>query len=817
MFLGVGFSAAWAQAATNSLTVRTQNAQGGTITGYWTVLQQNGQTVATGFSPATFTLNSGQQYDITVSDYGSATFHHWLDTGSTVRTRTISISVDTTITAVYCISGSPCGSPPAISLNPTSGPVGTVVTVTGSNYPPSSNVAVTYDGTAVTTTPPTVTTNPSGAFSATFAVPSSSPGTHTVSATSGSSSGSAPFTVTGGSFPIIHMQDTTVTYGSLIYTGRQINAEYATSTSQLIGDKIDSITLSLQRIGSPTGTAEIGVFNENLSVKKSFGTMLASSISTSFQDYEFKLSGTDLYTIQSGDRIGIKYNAGNSGNGINVMIDRNTPDPFDGTNSQRIRYESSWLYFDTGEDMYMILKQTQSGSGSDTTPPVITATPAGGTYTSAQSVTLTSNESPTTIYYTTDGSNPTTSPTKITYSGPISIPTTTTLRYYGVDAANNPSAPVTQIYTIVPSGNSPPVANPQSRSVNENADLTITLTGSDPNGDPIKFYIASNPSHGTLSVLNPNTGVVTYSSWDYYDGPDSFRFVVNDGTVDSSEATVSITVANTAQKTTSDAVIISVDEQGHTESGMWTTLSQGGTLLNTGYTHYTHNLNNGQQYVIALEDYFGPLGFVRWQDTSSTQSSRTVSLTDDRGFIVVYREAIVDVSPNQGPVGSTITVSGTGFSSNSPITIRYDGTVQPTQPSTITTSSSGVFSATITVPSSTSGSHEVRATDGNGQTNYDLFVDDGAFSVSDLTVVSQTMSGGAITGLYTTLRQNNVVIASGFTPETYVVHNGEQYVVTVSNYGIYTFDHWLDNGSTSSTRPISVNADTTIIAVYRTS
>jgi hypothetical protein len=41
-----------------------------------------------------------------------------------------------------------------------------------------------------------------------------------------------------------------------------------------------------------------------------------------------------------------------------VMVDRDTASNFDGASSQRIRYESGWLYYDTGEDMYMVLKQT---------------------------------------------------------------------------------------------------------------------------------------------------------------------------------------------------------------------------------------------------------------------------------------------------------------------------------------------------------------------------------------------------------------------------------------------------------------------------
>ena len=158
-------------------------------------------------------------------------------------------------------------------------------------------------------------------------------------------------------YPVTHMSDTTSTFGSLTYSGRQVNAEYAGASSQLLGDRIDSITLRLQKIGNPSGTAEVGVFNDNLSVKKLFGTMSMAALSASYADYEFKLSGGEMYTIQQGDRIGVKFAGGNSGAGVNVMIDRDSAGPFDGTSSQRVRYESGWLYYDTGEDLYMILRQ----------------------------------------------------------------------------------------------------------------------------------------------------------------------------------------------------------------------------------------------------------------------------------------------------------------------------------------------------------------------------------------------------------------------------------------------------------------------------
>ena len=155
-----------------------------------------------------------------------------------------------------------------------------------------------------------------------------------------------------------HMSDTTSSFASLISAPRQLIAEFVTPTSQLVGDPIDSITLRLQKFGSPTGTAQIGIFNSDLTVKKLFGTIDVSTISSSSTNYEFKLLSSDpLYIIAANDRIGIKYTGGSSTTGINVTPDRDASDPFDGSNSYRVRYETSWI--DSAlEDMYMILKQT---------------------------------------------------------------------------------------------------------------------------------------------------------------------------------------------------------------------------------------------------------------------------------------------------------------------------------------------------------------------------------------------------------------------------------------------------------------------------
>ena len=86
----------------------------------------------------------------------------------------------------------------------------------------------------------------------------------------------------------------------------------------------------------------------------------------------------------------------------------------------------------------------------DVTSPTTTASPAGGVYNSAQAVTLSCTDGTGSgygqIYYTTDGTTPTTS--SPVYSSPITISVTTTLKFFARDLAGNNEAVKTQAYTI---------------------------------------------------------------------------------------------------------------------------------------------------------------------------------------------------------------------------------------------------------------------------------------------------------------------------------------------------------------------------------
>ena len=91
--------------------------------------------------------------------------------------------------------------------------------------------------------------------------------------------------------------------------------------------------------------------------------------------------------------------------------------------------------------------------------------------------------------------------------------------------------------------NTPPVAQNQTATVEENASVPVMLAATDSNNDPLTFSVTNVPQHGALSGTAPN---LTYTPEANYSGADSFTFTANDGTLASTPATVSISVTRVA-------------------------------------------------------------------------------------------------------------------------------------------------------------------------------------------------------------------------------------------------------------------------------
>lgn len=93
--------------------------------------------------------------------------------------------------------------------------------------------------------------------------------------------------------------------------------------------------------------------------------------------------------------------------------------------------------------------------------------------------------------------------------------------------------------------NGPPVASDGSLTTLQNTLADGTLSASDPDGDALTYSLVSSGSLGSATLADPATGVYIYTPNENATGTDTFSFKVNDGTVDSNVATITVTITQT--------------------------------------------------------------------------------------------------------------------------------------------------------------------------------------------------------------------------------------------------------------------------------
>jgi VCBS repeat-containing protein len=101
------------------------------------------------------------------------------------------------------------------------------------------------------------------------------------------------------------------------------------------------------------------------------------------------------------------------------------------------------------------------------------------------------------------------------------------------------------VSVLLNSTNQAPTAADDAYSTAEDTTLTVAAPGvlgndSDPDGDTLSAVVGSGPSHGSLT-LNPD-GSFAYTPAVNFSGSDSFTYRASDGSLESSLATVTITV-----------------------------------------------------------------------------------------------------------------------------------------------------------------------------------------------------------------------------------------------------------------------------------
>ena len=188
-----------------------------------------------------------------------------------------------------------------------------------------------------------------------------------------------------------------------------------------------------------------------------------------------------------------------------------------------------------------------------------TANPTAGIYTENQSVTLTSSTEGATIYYTTDGSEPTitggaTSGTTAEYTAPIAVTgtegqnITTTIKAIAVKSGMQDSSVKTFNYIIKQESQTPDVTAPSIATqpgnatvkVGETANFTIVASGTD---ITYQWQIDRNDGNGWANIDGATATSYTTSAVDISCNGFKYQCVVSNsaGTVTSNTAVLTVT------------------------------------------------------------------------------------------------------------------------------------------------------------------------------------------------------------------------------------------------------------------------------------
>ncbi len=277
--------------------------------------------------------------------------------------------------------------------------------------------------------------------------------------------------------------------------------------------------------------------------------------------------------------------------------------------------------------------------------------------------------------------------------------------------------------TVAAAPNHAPVATATSINVTFNTKFNGTLSGTDADGDSLTFLAGNTAAaHGTV-VINSN-GTFSYTPATGYSGSDSFTFKVNDGTVNSANATVSVTVAagvNHAPVATPQSINVVFNTQySGTLAG---TDSDGNSLTflagNTAAAHGTVVINsNGTFTYKPTTGYSGSDSFsFKVNDGTVNSANATVSVT-------------VATAVNHAPVATPQSINVT-------FNTQYSGTLTGTDAdsNTLTFSAGSTAAAHGTVVINSNGTFTYTPTTGySGSDSFSFKVNDGTVNSADATV-----------------------------------------------------------------------------------
>ena len=268
-------------------------------------------------------------------------------------------------------------------------------------------------------------------------------------------------------------------------------------------------------------------------------------------------------------------------------------------------------------------------------------------------------------------------------------------------------------------GNDAPVASDDTLTTDEDTPANGTLVASDADGDALTFSVVTQPSNGTVTITDAATGDFTYTPNADYNGSDSFTFVANDGTTDSNEATVDVTInpvddAPIAQDNTISTlediavsdVLVATDADGDTLTYSIVTQPMNGAVTlddaATGDFTYTPNANyNGSDSFTFIAN-----------DGAIDSNTATITIEVGAGNDApTLADATLTVDEDTSGMTTLVGMDGDGDA------LVYSISTMPTNGSATVDAASGVLTYTPNADFNGADTLEVVANDGTADSN----------------------------------------------------------------------------------------------------
>lgn len=579
---------------------------------------------------------------------------------------------------------------------PTSGIVGTTITLTGYGYAASSTITVKWDGLTLVTTPATVTTDSAGAFVATILVPVGEPVSHDIVASDGTNSVTVTFTLTRG----IVLSPTTGPVGTAVQiigsgflasnpiTITFENVVVATTPASITSTVYGGFTASFNVTAVAPGARTVKALDNTGGSATATFTVIPSitlSVATGRGGTSVTVTGAGFV---SSSTVLIKFNT-------TILLTTFTDSIGGFSQTITIPYVPRGVYVISANDT-----QGRTATATFTVTPLIAISPAAGSNGTYVTVTGSGFTGSTTVAIFFGGSQIITMPSTITtdsfgaFTAAFVVPLVASGSWnvraqdsFGYQSTTTFSVGLNVVFSV-------------ARGI-VGTIVTINGLGFAPSSR-ITFMFDS-------TVLATTPAIVTTDALGIFQAsiviPESIGqnhlIIVNDSagnrvsTTFTLDESITISPVNGAIGT-----LVTVTGTGFRQANFVTITFDSSLVVTIPNPILTNSLGSfTASFTVPVVN----------------PGARTVRAADNIGNAATATFTVtpsISLSAATGRGGTTTTITGTGFATFSTVTIKFDGTIMLTAP----TDSTGWFRQAITVPLVAAGIHTIQVTDAGNQT-----------------------------------------------------------------------------------------------------